>query len=109
MIENVPARQGLNPFRVLKAQKAADEREKIEPLTGAIKTRASARVVYQEIVSELHACEDRDTLEIYLATVSEPLQQFQDELTFLWEGDGFQFEGLQGEIRKAWQRVTAEW
>lgn len=83
--------------------------EKPAPLTGPIKRRADARVVYNEIVQELRACGDRETLEIYLMTVSEPLQQFEEELTFLWEGDGFDFHGLQGEIRKAWQRVTAEW
>jgi hypothetical protein len=109
MLRDVPARAGQNPFRILRAQKAADEREKIEPLTGVMKTRANAKQVYQEIVAELNACGDRDTLEIYLMTVSEPIQQFEDELPFLWEGDGLQFEGLQGEIRKAWRRVTAEW
>lgn len=83
--------------------------ERPAPLTGPIKTRASARQVYAEIVSELRACGDRDTLEHYLMTVSEPIQQFEQELAFLWLGDGFDFTGLQGEIRKAWQRVTAEW
>lgn len=87
----------------------ASKPERAAPLTGAIKTRANARVIYAEIVSELRACDDRDTLEIYLMTVSEPLQQFEEELPFLWEGDGFDFEGLQGEIRKAWRRVSAEW
>lgn len=83
--------------------------ERPAPLTGPIKRRADARIVYAEIVSELAACEDRTTLEIYLMTVSEPLQQFENELPFLWEGDGQDFTGLQGEIRKAWRRVTAEW
>lgn len=83
--------------------------ERPAPLTGPIKKRADARTIYREIVEELHACEDRQTLEIYLMTVSEPLQQFEEELPFLWEGDGFDFCGLQGEIRKAWQRVNAEW
>ena len=79
------------------------------PLTGPIKKRADARKIYAEIVAELQACGDQTTLETYLMTVSEPLQQFEDELPFLWEGDGFDFHGLQGEIRKAWKRVTAEW
>ena len=109
MIRNVPARAGQNPFRILKAQKAEDERTKTERLTGPLKTRASARIVYQEIVAELQACGDQATLEAYLMTASEPIQQFEDELPFLWEGDGLHFEGLKGEIRKAWQRVTAEW
>lgn len=84
-------------------------RERPAPLTGPIKTRAAARTVYAEIVAELRACEDRETLECYLMTVSEPLQQFEKELDFLWEGDGDDFHGLQGEIRKAWRRVSAEW
>lgn len=83
--------------------------ERPKPLEGPIKRRADARKIYGEIVEELRACGDKQTLEIYLMTVSEPLQQFEEELPFLWEGDGFDFEGLQGEIRKAWQRVTAEW
>lgn len=83
--------------------------ERPAPLTGAIKTRANARTTYSEIVAELRACEDQSTLEAYLMTVTEPLQQFEEELQFLWEGDGMDFTGLQGEIRKAWQRVTAEW
>lgn len=83
--------------------------ERPAPLTGPIKRRADARLIYAEIVAELRACEDQTTLELYLMTVSEPLQQFEDELPFLWEGDGLDFTGLQGEIRKAWQRCTAEW
>jgi hypothetical protein len=83
--------------------------ERPAPLEGPIKKRADARKIYAEIVDELRACDDRETLEIYLMTVTEPLQQFEQELPFLWEGDGFDFLGLQGEIRKAWQRVTAEW
>ncbi len=83
--------------------------ERPAPLQGPIKRRADARKVYAEIVAELRACEDQDTLEIYLMTVSDPLQQFEEELAFLWEGDGLDFHGLQGEIRKAWQRVTADY
>lgn len=79
------------------------------PLTGAIKTRAKAREVYAEIVAELREITDQTTLELYLMTISEPLQQFELELEFLWEGDGEDFAGLQGEIRKAWRRATAEW
>lgn len=83
--------------------------ERPAPLTGAIKTRANARTVYSEIVAELRACDDRDTLEVYLLTVSEPIQQFEQELDFLWNGDGEDFIGLDGEIKKAWRRVSAEW
>lgn len=83
--------------------------QRAAPLQGPVKRRADARKVYAEIVSELRACTDKQTLEIYLMTVSEPLQQFEQELPFLWEGDGFDFLGLQGEIRKAWNRVSADW
>jgi hypothetical protein len=62
-----------------------------------------------EVVAELGDITDRDTLEIYLMTVKEPLIQFEDELPFLWEGDGQDFAGLAAEIQKAWRRVTAEW
>ena len=43
------------------------------------------------------------------ATISEPLLQFEEELSYWWEGDGKDFAGLDNEIRKAWRRVTAEW
>jgi hypothetical protein len=83
--------------------------ERPTPLTGPIKRRADARTEYAKIVAELRTCGDKATLECYLMTVSEPLQQFENELPFLWEGDGLDFTGLQGENRKAWQRVSAEW
>lgn len=88
---------------------AQQPQERPAPLTGPIKTRAKARTVYAEIVAELNACGDRQTLETYLMTASEPLQQFENELEFMWEGDGQDFIGLSGEIRKAWRRVSAEW
>lgn len=75
-------------------------------LTGPIRTRAEARIVYSNIVRELHACDDQDTLEIYLMTVGEELIQFQDELEFLWNGDDDDFPGLDKEIKAAWNRVA---
>ena len=83
--------------------------ERPAPLTGCMKTRAEARLKYAEVVGELRDITDRDTLEIYLMTVKEPLIQFEDELPFLWEGDGQDFAGLAKEIQQAWRRVTAEW
>ena len=76
------------------------------PLQGAIKTRAEARAVYSEIIAELHGCEDRDTLDIYLLTIGEELVQFQTELDFLWTGDGDDFLGLDREIKAACARLT---
>lgn len=75
-------------------------------LTGPIPTRAAARVVYTEIVAELHGCEDTDTLDIYLMTIGEQLIQFERELDFLWAGDGADFAGLNGEIAAAKERVS---
>jgi len=76
------------------------------PLTGPIKRRADARVIYDQIVSEMEACEDRDTLEIYLMTVGEELIQFERELEFFWNGDGEDFLGLNREIAKSYARFA---
>jgi hypothetical protein len=76
------------------------------PLTGVIKKRADARAIYSEIISELGACEDRDTLDIYLLTIGEELVQFQQELDFFWSGDGADFLGLDREIKAACERLT---
>lgn len=77
-------------------------------LTGPILTRAAARKVYGEIISELRACDDRETLEIYLMTVGEELLQFENELQFLWEGDGEDFAGLDQEIKRAFSSLESE-
>ena len=83
---------------------AYEPREKRLPLTGPIKRRADARVIYGEIVSELQGCDDRDTLEIYLMTIGEQLLQFETELDFYWSGDGADFIGLDAEIKRAWAK-----
>ena len=75
-------------------------------LTGPIKTRADARKMYAEIVAELNACEDQSTLETYLFTIGEEVIQFENELDWFWNGDGFEFIGLDQEIKAAWQRVA---
>jgi hypothetical protein len=97
----------MDPF----AAYALDTQPKRTPpprLTGGIKTRAAARLAYQEIVSELGACEDADTLDAYLLTVGEQLIQFQDEIEHLWNGDGADFAGLDREIKAARLRVAGE-
>lgn len=86
----------------------AQPREKPAPLTGPILTRAEARKVYGEIISEIRACDDKDTLEIYLMTVGEQLIQFENELQFLWEGDGEDFAGLDQEIKRAFRSLETE-
>jgi len=78
------------------------------PLTGKIKLRADARKIYSEIVAELNACEDRDTLDAYLMTIGEEMLQFEQELSFFWEGDGEDFSGLQNEITRAKARVDGD-
>ena len=75
------------------------------PLVGVTKTRSAARVRYSEIVAELHACDDPDMLDAYLASIAADLAQFRAELPFLWEGED-DFLGLSGEIDAA--RVRSE-
>lgn len=78
-------------------------------LTGPVKTRAEARKVYAQIISELTACEDEDTLNAYLMTIGEELIQFENELDYLWSGDGADFLGLSEEIRLASLRCAVFW
>jgi hypothetical protein len=75
-------------------------------VAGPMVTRAQARTVYAGIVTELAACEDQDTLDLYLMTVGEELIQFETELEFLWSGDGQDFAGLYKEIEQAKLRVS---
>ena len=75
-------------------------------LTGPILTRAEARRIYGEIVSELRCCDDKDTLDIYLMTIGEELLQFENEMPYLWQGDGGDFIGIDGEIRIAVERCN---
>ena len=96
---------GLDPFE---AYAPPPEKGKRAPLTGPIPTRAKAKTVYSQIVQELNACGDRDTLDIYLMTVGEELLQFERELEFLWEGDGDDFIGLQNEISQAKARLDGD-
>lgn len=75
-------------------------------LTGKIKTRAEARQIYAGIVDELEACDDKETLEIYLMTIGEEIIQFREELDFLWTGDGADFVGLDREIKAAFDKFA---
>ena len=77
------------------------------PLVGVTKTRGAARVRYSEIVAELHACDDPDMLDAFLASIAADLAQFRAELPFLWEGDGEDFPGLQRNIENARSRLEA--
>jgi len=68
------------------------------PLIGRIKTRRAAMIRYQEIVTEIIACDDEDMLTCYLVSIGGDIAQFRAELDFLWKGDGDDFPGLSGEI-----------
>lgn len=94
-----PAQPAQEPIR---QDDAAKGRKKPEALTGPMTTRAAARTKYGEIVRELNACEDDDTLGAYLATIGEYIDQYQAELPQAWNGDGSDtFPGLKAEIDAA--------
>jgi hypothetical protein len=84
-------------------------KERAAPLSGPIKTRAEARTIYSQIVAKLAAIYSRAELEIYLMTVGEELIEYKEQLPNYWLGDGADFQGLEKEIRRAWNRVTADW
>ena len=82
------------------------------PLTGPIRTRAEARVKYSEIVADLRTVTDEYELDGFLMDMQIEIQQFEDELEFLWNGDGQDFLGLEQEIERARARVSrtsVEW
>lgn len=86
--------------------------ERPQPLTGPIKTRAEARVRYGAIVADLRTVTDEIELEGFLMDMKLDLDQFENELPFLWEGDGLDFIGLEQEIERARARVSravADW
>lgn len=78
------------------------------PLVGVTKTRRQAMVRYTEIVAEIRACEDEDTLAVYLATIRSDIKQFRAELEYLWKGDGEDFLGLSGEIEAQRSQFSAQ-
>lgn len=83
-------------------------RERPAPLQGPIKTRGAVRIACGEFVRELHACDDEDTLEAFLATSKPLLDQVQDEVRFYWEGDGADFLGLEKEIDQRRQLIAMQ-
>lgn len=93
---------------VEEAPAAETARQRPEKLTGKHKTRAAARVAYGEIVRELNACGDEETLDAYLATIGEDVAQFEAELPAAWNGDGADFIGLKAEIENARARCAGE-
>lgn len=77
---------------------------KKEALTGPITTRAKARVIYGEIVSRMHGCETLTGLQAYLASIEPEILQFEQELDYLWNGDGEDFAGLSEEMIRALEK-----
>lgn len=93
-----------NPPR-FEEQSQAQQRQQPPKLKGQIKTRAEIRQACGDFVRELHACEDNDTLEAYLATHKALIEQVKDEVEFFWLGDGADFAGMEKEIENARNRV----
>lgn len=86
--------------------------ERPAPLQGPIKTRAEARIRYGEIVADLRTVTDEIELEGFLMDMQVELIEFENELPFLWDGDGRDFIGLEQEIARARKRVSrweCEW
>lgn len=89
----------MNPYETY--AKAAHSRvSQPQRLIGVIPTRSAARIRYSEIVDELNACEDGETLVGFLESIKHELIQYRTELEFYWEGDG-DFAGLAQEIERA--------
>ncbi len=80
--------------------------ERPAPLTGPLKTRAEARTRYSEIVADLRTVTDDFELDGFLMDLNIELFQFENELPFLWDGDGQDFPGLEQEIEWARARVS---
>jgi hypothetical protein len=96
----------MNAFETY-AKAAATRVNQPPKLIGPAKTRAAATAQYTEIVANLHACEDADMLDAYLASARSEITQIHAELDFLWNGDGADFTGLRAEIASARERVVA--
>lgn len=96
----------MNPFEAY-AGKARTIVERPAALIGSIKTRAEARIVYDEMVARITAFRCRAELTAYLAQSEARILQFHAELPFLWEGDGEDFLGLEREIESAFETVEA--
>jgi hypothetical protein len=97
-----------HPAADLPQQRSNGTRQMPERLKGPIKTRAAARTRYGEIVRELHACEDEDTLEAFLWSIKPELEQYETELPSAWNGDGADFLGLAKEIQNIRDIVTGK-
>ena len=57
-------------------------------------------------MDDLRTVTDEIELEGFLMDMQIEIQQFEDELPFLWDGDGQDFPGLEQEIEWARKRVS---
>ena len=78
-------------------------------LQGPIATRAAAREVYAGIVADMRTITDPIELEGFLMDMGLEIKQIEDELPFLWSGDGEDFIGLENEIERARGRTGVSW
>lgn len=79
-----------------------------QQLVGPFRTRDEARRAYTGIVVELNDIEDRDTLDIYVLSITDVITQYQRAMPFLWDGDDSDFIGLKLEIEATYQRISEQ-
>lgn len=96
----------MNPFTAYAGKARTIASRHPSPLIGPTRTRREAMIRYQEIVTDLHACGDEDTLACFLVSIRGDIAQFRAELDYLWRGDGEDFPGLNGEIEAARIRIS---
>ena len=86
------------------------ETKRAAPLQGAIKTRAALRIACGEFVRELHACDDGDMLDAFLASPESIalVEQVKAEHAFFWDGDGGDFLGLAKEIERRRELIAMD-
>lgn len=84
------------------------QRQTPPPLKGPIKTRRELKDAVNEVVREIHACDDPDQLETFLAlpATKAVVDQVEDEHELWWKGDNADFLGLEKEIDHARKRVA---
>jgi hypothetical protein len=89
----------VNPYETY--AKAAHSRVTApQRLVGPIATRAEARRRYTDLTIILKCVGSTGELELFLAENVSELKQFETELEFFWEGDGFEVVGLRKEIER---------
>ncbi|MET0365635.1 MAG: hypothetical protein ABW169_13380 [Sphingobium sp.] len=75
-----------------------------EALTGPLTSRKEAKEAYAAIVRRIHAATNLRDLQDYLASIEPMIRQFEQELDYLWNGDGEDFAGLSEEMIRALEK-----